>query len=151
MLITYELGILKNNPFDLLCKISEGWTDLHIQNRLLNFQKLGHTFCKSVILAHISETGETNNYSALSCHVDGNKSHEVETLAYNGRTSEYDTRESVQIVDNMKHAYLFCVNSGIIMRVKTGVGLIHCNLTKIQHVPDTSRNYTNYSRAYGPP
>jgi hypothetical protein len=103
------------------------------------------------LIAYACTTGEMRNYSALAAHVDGNKSHEVETLAYNGRVFPAEVRENHSlIVDDFCPAYLFCCYAGVVITVNVGRQIIHCNLKSILHVPDSSRNYTNYSRAYGP-
>lgn len=106
---------------------------------------------KDSLIAYACTTGEMRNYSALAAHVDGNMSHEVETLAYNGRVFPAEVRENhSSIVDDFCPAYLFCCYAGVVIRVNVGRQIIHCNLKSILHVPDSSRNYTNYSRAYGP-
>jgi len=106
---------------------------------------------RNAIIAYACTTGEMRNYSALAAHVDGNKSHEVETLAYNGRVFPAEVRENHSlIVDDFCLAYLFCCYAGVIISVNVGRQIIHCNLKSILHVPDSSRNVTNYSRVYGP-
>ena len=103
------------------------------------------------LIAYASTTGEMRNYSALAAHVDGNKSHEVETLAYNGRVFPAEVRDNHSlIIDEFSPAYLFCCYAGVVISVNVGRQIIHCNLKSILHVPDSSRNFTNYSRAYGP-
>ena len=134
--IAHELGLLSQDPFAKLTSFSE------------RFPKAP---AETILLEYACSTGEMANYSALPAHDDGNKSHEVETLAYKGRVANNANLQNTDdIVNNCSPAFLYCCNAGVLFKIAVGRTIMHCNLNKIMHAADTSRNDANYSRASGP-
>lgn len=147
ILTLIRLGLLAD---DAIAGVRTQVKDMLIENKKNHFKWKGHTSIESAILTHIASTGEMINFCALPCHVDGNKSHPVETLAYHGRVSKFDTRSTKDIVGTMSKACLLCCNAGIILEAQCPRDIVHCSLKHVFHVADQSRNFTNFSRAYGP-
>lgn len=134
--IAHELGLLSQDPFVKLTSFCEKFPKAPVEN---------------VLLEYACSTGEMANYSALPAHDDGNKSHEVETLVYNGRVAiNANLKNADKIVNSWSPAFLYCCNAGVLFKIAVGRSIMHCNLNKIMHVADTSRNDANYSRASGP-
>ncbi|GFH48071.1 predicted protein [Chaetoceros tenuissimus] len=134
--VAQELGLLSQNPFAKLSEFCKA------------FPKFS---AEKILLEYACSTGEMSNYNALPAHTDGNTSHEVETLCYNGRVAaNADNENADAIVKNWLPAFLYCCNAGVLFKIKMGKHIMHCNLTRIMHVADKSRNDANYSRASGP-
>ena len=133
--IAHELGLLSQDPFTKLTSFCEKFPKLPAEN---------------ILLEYACSTGEMTNYTALPAHADGNKSHEVETLCYNGRVANTNLNNADEIVNNWSPAFLYCCNAGVLFKIAVGSNIMHCNLNKIMHVADNTRNDANYSRASGP-
>ena len=100
----------------------------------------------------MTHTGEMINFSALAAHKDGNTSHPVETLTYTGRVSTVLDKERTDedIVDLMEKAQLLLCEVGVIVECDVPHDIMHCSLKNTTHAADQNRNYTNFSRVYGP-
>lgn len=81
------------------------------------------------------------NYSAIAAHMDGNKSHEVESLSFFSRSNSGT---------NQYNGYITFPLDGMILKMVPNSISIHCNLTQTIHVPDYSRNIFNWTRLHGP-
>jgi hypothetical protein len=149
LLVAHRLGLLENQEtFHKLNQIASGNQSSELVH---NFTELSLSKTESNLLAYACGTGEMTNFSALGAHCDSNKSHEVETLAYNLRVHPgTELSNTIQPINKNHCAYLLCCYTGIMIEVQIGKHIIHCNLKNIMHCPDESRNHSNYSRAAGP-
>ena len=125
-------------------------TDQFSTKILKEMLKKGHSKFDSMLLAWALSTGEMRNHQALYAHVDGNKSHCVETLSLFGRVASNENLSSKRVVDKMKEGYLVFPMDGIAIQMNCGIDTIHCCLQKTLHVPDRSRDRHNWSKVHGP-
>lgn len=104
-------------------------------------------------------TGDMRNYSALACHKDGNKSHFLETLTLFQRIRQVNisTKEDPKNIlskqsnfDQTSCGYLLLPFEGICLKLICGKTIINCALKNTIHIPDTSRNFDNWSKVHGP-
>ena len=119
-----------------------------------SFITLGHNFFESVLLSWACTSGEMRNHEALAAHVDGNKSHFLETLSLFPRIESNEQLESQKNIDSfMKNScpgLLIFPLEGLILEYYCGRTVINCSLKHTIHLPDNSRNNRNWSRVYGP-
>ena len=121
---------------------------LHRKSRLdifTNFERL--------LLHQACTTGEMRNHQALHAHVDGNKSHFLESLALFGRINVEDVYKEAKlsdVVQNMTGGYLYLPLEGIVLSMTCCTMSVHCKLKKTIHIPDLSRNTHNWSKVHGP-
>jgi len=105
---------------------------------------------EGVLLAWACTTGEMRNHQACAAHVDGNKSHVVESMVYFGRVNGEKDGAAVSVVEQMEDGYVFFPNNKIFTKMKCGKQFMHCSLKKTIHVADESRNKSNMSFVHGP-
>jgi hypothetical protein len=104
-----------------------------------------------VLLEYACRTGEMRNHQAVAVHTDGNVSHFLETMVLYGRTLQgnygntYDT-----IVRGFTPGYLYLLQFGIALGFRCGIDICHLQLSETLHVPDRSRDVTNWSAVHGP-
>jgi hypothetical protein len=146
----FELLDKKNcHPSDILTHIIDTKKE-----EIDHFKKIGHTTFESILMVWSCSTGQMNNHSALKAHTDGNKSHEVETMTLYGRSNNDCMRNMTIDSDGDGQqgddGYLLLPLNGIVIKLQCGISNIHCNLTNTIHVPDKSRNTSNWTKVHGP-
>ena len=85
-----------------------------------------------------------------SIHLDGNKSHPVETMTLFGRISVNLKRMNVEMMKEFDHRYLLLPLEGVTIKLRCGFDIVHCSLKKTVHLADNSRNTCNWSRVHDP-
>jgi hypothetical protein len=103
-----------------------------------------------VLLEYACGTGEMKNYQQLYSHTDGNHSHVVESMMAFGRVPTNETGDPTDIVDAMKPALLIQPYEKIVWKLRCGRDVLHCKFKKTYHVPDKTRDHSNYSYVHGP-
>ncbi len=145
LFLAKHLGYIQNNA--LTAFTNSG----HLSSKTVNeMLKKGHSKFESLLLAWALSTGEMRNHQALYAHVDGNKSHCVETLSLFGRVPSNENLSSNRVLSKMKEGYLIFPMDGIAVQMNCGKDLIHCSLQKTLHVADRSRDRHNWSKVHGP-
>ena len=122
-------------------------------NRLMMekiFVTMGRTNFESKLLSWACSTGEMRNHQAVSAHVDGNKSHPVETMSVFGRLPIDSKTLKVEYVKEMKAAFLLLPLEGLTLKMLCGYDLVHCCLKSTVHLADNSRNTCNWTKVHGP-
>lgn len=105
---------------------------------------------ESIMLSWACSSGEMRNHQAVKAHVDGNKSHPVETYSLLGRIPINKRPLGVQSLIECTDGYLILPLEGATIRLRCGQDLIHCSMKKTIHLADNSRNSCNWSRVHGP-
>jgi hypothetical protein len=95
-------------------------------------------------------TGQMHNHTAIAAHTDGNKSHEIETLSLFGRLNSRHKKIIHKEVNNMVPGVLCFPIDGLAIKIRCGKDVIHCCLKQTIHLPDNSRNHSNWSKVQGP-
>ena len=90
------------------------------------------------------------NHQAMAAHVDGNKTHQMETMSLFSRESLNATIDNSNLLNKSTDGYLYFPIDGLVIRIKCGKHYIHSYLTNTLHIPDISRNNINWSRVHGP-
>jgi hypothetical protein len=109
-----------------------------------------HGDFERVLLEYACGTGEMKNFVQLGSHVDGNRSHLVETMTVFGRVPHNDSRSNSDIVSEMKPALLLLPYQKLVCKLVPGRDILHCKFLASHHLPDYSRNNQNYSCVHGP-
>ena len=150
-IIAHQLKLFNDdeiNPFEVLTKIYKKDTEYSFLNGLFN-QTVYNEFEPSMLIWS-SLTGEMRNHQSMSAHVDGNKSHEIETITLYTREKEDISNEESNLCTTFNDGFLYFPLDGLIIRYKCGYEIIHCNLTDTLHLSDLSRDIINWSRVHGP-
>ena len=149
ILVLLELGVIDTEIVD---DMIEKLMDVSHNSMYRDALELKHSVHEAIILSYMTHTGEMINFSALAAHKDGNTSHPVETLTYTGRVSTVLDKERTDedIVDLMEKAQLLLCEVGVIVECDVPHDIMHCSLKNTTHAADQNRNYTNFSRVYGP-
>ena len=108
---------------------------------------------RSCLLEWACTTGEMRNHQALCAHVDGNKSHPVETLNIFQRLSttvDVEHKNGTKFNDEIVPGYLIFPIDGICIKMIPGQQIVNCSLKNTIHLPDNSRNKDNWTKVYGP-
>ena len=122
------------------------------ESRLLmeeQFLGVGRTKLEARLLSWSCMTGEMRNHMALCAHVDGNKSHPVETMTLLGRMSSNEKHDDSSTA-LLKDGYVIFPLDGVTLKLKCGQDIVHCCLKKTMHLADNTRNTCNWSRVHGP-
>ena len=114
------------------------------------FKNLGISGLDSKLLSWACTTGEMRNHQAVKAHLDGNKSHPVETMTIFGRLPTNLSEMNVNMLKQVDHGYLLLPLEGVTLKIKCGFDIVHCSLKKTLHLADNSRNTCNWSRVHGP-
>ena len=112
--------------------------------------KMGYFLFESSLLVWSSLTGEMRNHESVSAHVDGNTNHEIETLTLFPRIPINSIDTSYINPNKDMYGYLYFPLDGLVVKYMCGKHIIHCNLKMTLHLPDKSRNSTNWSKLQGP-
>ena len=118
-------------------------------NRCQIFKLLGYSKFNSMLLVWSSLTGEMRNHQSLAAHVDGNKSHCMETLSLFPRYNNDEQMPNENLNKDCDGSVLFPLD-GLIIKYLAGLQLLHCSLSNTLHLSDSSRNTTNWSCVHGP-
>jgi hypothetical protein len=154
LVLACELDLLSSeeikNSFDFLNKKDYRWhhdieTGRHLQSSV-------YSKFEMLLLQQVCTTGEMRNHQALKLHVDGNKSHLLETLTLFGRVDDYilESKSPKTIISSMEKGYLFLPMCGMVVGMECCTQSVHCKLKKTLHIPDLSRNKYNWSKVHGP-
>ena len=114
------------------------------------FVTMGRTVIESKLLSWACTTGEMRNHQAVKAHVDGNKSHPVETMSIFGRLPIDSKRLTADYVREMKPGFLLLPLEGMTLKMLCGYDLIHCCLKSTVHLADNTRNTCNWTKVHGP-
>ena len=114
------------------------------------FRNAGVSRLDSRLLSWACTTGEMRNHQAVKAHLDGNKSHPVETMTIFGRVPTNLTRMNINILEQVDYGYLLLPLEGVTLKIKCGFDIVHCSLRKTVHLADNSRNTCNWSKVHGP-
>ena len=109
-----------------------------------------HTSLEAALINWAMTTGDMRNHEATACHVDGNKSHLVETLTLFGRVSKNVNSSAHDITNEMANGKVVFPLDGLALEYRCGRDIIHCNFKDTMHVADSTRNTHNWSKVYGP-
>ena len=154
LILAAELGLLSD------AEIAESF--LFLQKKDIIWSKSTRSYSHTskvfsrfdmLLLHQVCTTGEMRNHQALHAHVDGNKSHFMESLALFGRINVediYREEELSNVVNNMTAGYLYLPLCGIVLSLPCCTVSVHCRLKKTVHIPDLSRNIHNWSKVHGP-
>jgi hypothetical protein len=107
---------------------------------------------EALLLEYACDTGEMRNHMAVAAHVDGNRSHCLESMTVYGRVAKSDKRTPKRIMDYMKSKQsggLAIIHHGIYAKVEPG-SLFHLQLKDSYHAADHSRGFLNWTRVHGP-
>ena len=139
---------MEKNPFQTLEQIFS-LSDKYLKEMTL-FMKRGYSKFHASLLVWSTTTGEMRNHQSTAAHIDGNISHEIESLSLYSRESNNTSISKSNLVTCNTDGYLFFPIDGLVIRYKCGVHLIHCNLKNTIHLSDNTRNKINWSRVHGP-
>jgi hypothetical protein len=103
-----------------------------------------------VLLGYACGTGEMKNYQQIFNHKDGNKSNLVESMMVFGRVPTNETGDPTAIVNAMKPALLIQPYEKIVWKLRCGCDVLHCKFKNTYHVPDKTRDHSNYSYVHEP-
>ena len=111
---------------------------------------MGHSFVESALLVWSSMSGEMRNHQSVSAHCDGNTNHEIETLTLFPRIP-INCEKKVYMSENKDmFGYLYLPLDALVLKYLCAKHIIHCNLQLTLHLPDSSRDDTNWSQLQGP-
>jgi hypothetical protein len=151
IIIAKSIGLLSKshtNPVDLMtCIVNNNTKTIRM------FQRLGHSFFESMMLAWSTTTGQMNSHCAIHAHADGNLSHEIETMTLFGRTDPNESNVRGTSGDSdfkFKSGSLVFPLDDFVVKLSCAKMNMHCNLKNILHVPDNTRNLHNWSKVHGP-
>ena len=136
------------NPFEKLVRIYN--RDPKFVNTLSLFMNMGYTLLEASLLVWSCSSGEMRNHQAMAAHVDGNKTHQMETLSLFSRESSKALLSNCNLINKDTDGFLYFPIDGLVIRIKCGKNFIHSYLTNTLHIPDLSRNTMNWSRVHGP-
>lgn len=104
-----------------------------------------------VLLEYACGTGEMRNHQALYAHVDGNKSHFVESMTLFGKVSRDETATDTTIVqENLVRGRLGLIWHGFCLEMAPGRDVVHLQLSRTLHAADPTRNSENWTSVHGP-
>ena len=150
-IVAYHFGLFQDmsiNPFEKLNNILEN-KPLY-SCALQCFEKMGYSKFEGALLVWSSLTGEMRNHQSVSAHVDGNTNHEIETLTLFPRIAINSTKKTYMSEDKDMYGYLYFPLYALVLKYLCAKHIIHCNLRLTLHLPDSSRNNTNWSKLQGP-
>ena len=150
-LIAYHYSLLNDmetNPFLTLEEIFSLSDEYHKEMSL--FMNRGYSKFHASLLVWSTTTGEMRNHQSTAAHLDGNISHEIESLSLYSRESNDTSIKKSNLVMSDTDGYLYFPIDGLVIRYKCGEHLIHCNLKHTIHLSDNTRNKINWSRVHGP-
>ena len=149
-LLACELGLVNDDEVMTLSKLNEIYyaNEPYAQQMIL-FQSKGHSRFESMLLVWSASTGEMRNHQSLAAHVDGNKSHCMETLSLFPRWKINSDSENDSEIDLIDGSVLFPLD-GTIINYLCGKQLLHCSLSNTLHLSDSTRDKFNWSRVHGP-
>ena len=159
LILASELGLLSDTEiiesFQFLQKKDKKWSKkgMGLVPRSPSSSLAIFTRFEKLLLHQVCTTGEMRNHQALHAHVDGNKSHFLESLALFGRLNEQDVYKENKlsdVIENMIGGYLFLPLAGIVLSIPCCTVSVHCKLKRTIHIPDLSRNIHNWSKVHGP-
>lgn len=112
----------------------------------------GDSLWKCVMLEYSCKSGEMRNHEALKCHVDGNKSHWMESMTLFPKVAANDDRPSSEIMRYVERVpgVLSFPFLGFGMRMRCGRDVLHLKLKDTPHVADGTRGVYNWSWVHGP-
>jgi hypothetical protein len=109
------------------------------------------SFFECVLLEWCCWTGEMRNHQALVAHTDANKSHPLETMQAYGRLNpSHGHLGKTKQVSLFRDAVLCVLWQMIALRVKCGRDVWHLSFGNTFHVPDRSRDHSNFTWVHGP-
>ena len=123
-------------------------TEPYAQQMML-FKFKGHSKFEAMLLVWSSSTGEMRNHQSLAAHVDGNKSHCIETLSLFSRLKKDYKIEEDEEIDLVDACLLFPLD-GAIVKYLCGKQLLHCSLSNTLHLSDSTRNKLKWPCVHGP-
>jgi hypothetical protein len=147
--MSFLLILLENqleHPHNLFLTFAQAIVRVQNNNRLWP----GRSNVERALLEYACGTGEMKNFQQLYCHKDGNESHLVETMTVFGRVPKNDHWDPATIVDDTKPALLVLPYQKLVCNLQCGCDVLHCKFVNTYHVPDHSRNTSNYSCVHGP-
>ena len=104
-----------------------------------------------VLLEYACGTGEMRNHQPLRAHVDGNKSHPVESMMIFGKVSEDETEKNcTSLVAKMKDGMLIQPYERLVWKLRCGRDVLHCCFSNTYHLADVSHGQSNWSYVHGP-
>ena len=118
------------------------------------YRERGLDTLESQLCIWASQTGEMRNHEALGAHEDANNCSDIETLSIFRRMTSYNADKKNKNVKSKvtpsDSGVLFLPILGIGIKIEANKGIVHGCLKNTLHVPDPSRNHTNFSRVQGP-
>ena len=149
-ILACHLSLIDEKEVLTLAKLN----NIYIENeeyaqRMKLFKSQGHSKYESMLLVWSSTTGEMRNHQSLAAHVDGNKSHCMESLSLFPRLTK-QLRKEQEVEFDMVDGFVLCPLDGTIIKYLCGKQLLHCSLSNTLHLSDSSRNRLNWSRVHGP-
>ena len=141
------------NRSNILKTFDTHWKEDTTNVMVKEFRSLGYDKFESVLLSWACTSGEMRNHEALAAHVDGNKSHFLETLSLFPRiyqNAKQVHQRSDEIMGDVNSGLLIFPFEGFALKIYCGRTIINCHLKHTVHIPDNSRNTKNWSRVYGP-
>ena len=150
-IIVYHFGLFQDmtiNPFEKLNSILDK-QPLYTYS-LQCFQNMGYSFFESALLVWSSLSGEMRNHQSVSAHCDGNTSHEIETLTLFPRIAINSQTKTYSCPNRDMFGYLYFPLDALVLKYLCAKHIIHCNLKLTLHLPDSSRDDTNWSKLQGP-
>ena len=151
LILGNALGLIEatdiETSFSYISNIGKIW----VPQRLSKLSGSGILF-ETILLHQGATTGEMRNHQSLKGHVDGNKSHFLESMALFGRINESNMSEMLvkDHIKQMKPGYLFLPLFGIVLYIPCCLQSVHCRLKQTVHIPDPSRSKYNWSKVHGP-
>ena len=109
------------------------------------------TYFECVLLEWCCWTGEMRNHQALVAHMDANKSHPLETMQVYGRLDPSLAHlGKTKQVTFFRDAVLCVLWQMIGLRTRCGRDVWHLSFGGTHHLPDRSRDHSNFSWVHGP-
>lgn len=108
------------------------------------------TLFDMVLLEWSCCTGEMRNHMAIAAHEDGNKSHYVETEMVFPKIPCNDKRTSSSIVLESNPGLVAFPFQGFSIKLRCGKDVAHLQLRNTMHLPDNTRDTSNWSWVHGP-
>lgn len=156
LIIAAELGLLSDEEINesfLFVKMKDKDYGKNILSIPRFEESCLFTRYEYLLLLQACTTGEMRNHQALKAHVDGNKSHLLESLSLFGRIDIEHVKSQKnfhEVVKHMTEGYIFLPLNGISLKIPCCTVSVHCKLKQTVHIPDLSRNKYNWSRVHGP-
>ena len=149
--VTVELGLNKQGELNIWSSFLNA-SGVPVSELEMTWKKVDAslTLFDMVLLNWSCCTGEMRNHMAIAAHEDGNKSHYMETEMVFPKIPCNDMRTSSSIVRESKPGLLAFPFQGFAIELRCGKDVAHMQLKNTMHLPDNTRDMSNWSWVHGP-